>query len=192
MNKAERTRRFIIEQSAPIINKKGMAGTSLSDIMEATKLAKGGIYGNFESKDEICAESFLYLTENLGQQLDRAVLLGQTAKEKFSNLLNAYKGIKTEGGCPILNFGVEADDTHPVMKENVKKVIRSAQKRFFDILANGIANNEISSDLDPKNFSIKVFAMIEGAILCGRVLESNEQMGIVLAAIQHEFETYLI
>jgi TetR/AcrR family transcriptional repressor of nem operon len=192
MNKAERTRRFIIEQSAPIINKKGMAGTSLSDIMEATKLAKGGIYGNFESKDEICAESFLYLTENLAQQLDRAVLLGQTAKEKFSNLLNAYKGIKTEGGCPILNFGVEADDTHPVMKENVKKVIRSAQKRFFDILANGIANNEISSDLDPKNFSIKVFAMIEGAILCGRVLESNEQMGIVLTAIQLEFERYLI
>jgi TetR/AcrR family transcriptional repressor of nem operon len=190
MNKAERTRRFIIEQSAPIINKKGMAGTSLSDIMEATKLAKGGIYGNFESKDEICAASFLYLTETLSQQLDRAVLRGETAKEKFSNLLNVYKEIKTEGGCPILNFGVEADDTHPGMKENVKKVIRASQKRFFDILAIGIADNEISSDLDPKNFSIKVFAMIEGAILCGRVLESNEQMRIVLDAIQHEFETF--
>lgn len=169
-----------------------MAGTSLSDIMEATKLAKGGIYGNFESKDEICVESFLYLTETLAQQLDRAVLLGQTAKEKFSNLLNAYKGIKTEGGCPILNFGVEADDTHPAMKENVKKVIRATQKRFFDILADGIEKNEISSDLDPKNFSIKVFAMIEGAILCGRVLESNDQMRIIIDAIQHEFETYLI
>lgn len=169
-----------------------MAGTSLSDIMEATKLAKGGIYGNFESKDEICVESFLYLTETLAQQLDRAVLLGQTAKEKFSNLLNAYKGVKTEGGCPILNFGVEADDTHPAMKENVKKVIRAAQKRFFDILADGIEKNEISSDLDPKNFSIKVFAMIEGAILCGRVLESNDQMRIIIDAIQHEFEAYLI
>lgn len=191
MNKAERTRRFIIEQSAPIINKKGMAGTSLSDIMEATKLAKGGIYGNFESKDEICRESFLYLTENLAQQLDRAVLTGQNAKEKFYNLLNAYKGIKTEGGCPILNFGVEADDTHPDMKENVKKVIRASQKRIYDILADGIANNEISSDLNPKNFSIKVFAMIEGAILCGRVLESSEQMWIVLDAIRHEFEDYV-
>lgn len=192
MNKAERTRRFIIEQSAPIINKKGMAGTSLSDIMEATKLAKGGIYGNFESKDEICTESFLYLTENLSQQLNRAVLSGQSAKEKFANLLQAYKGIKTEGGCPILNFGVEADDTHPVMKENVKKVIRDCQKRFYDILADGIASKEISSDLDPKKFSIKVFAMIEGAILCGRVLESNEQMWVVLDAIQQEFDRYVL
>ena len=40
MSKAERTKQFIIEKSAPIINKKGMAGTSLSDIMEATKLAR--------------------------------------------------------------------------------------------------------------------------------------------------------
>ena len=56
--KAERTRQFIIEASAPIINKKGVAGTSLTDIMEATKLAKGGIYGNFENKEEICKEIF--------------------------------------------------------------------------------------------------------------------------------------
>ncbi|ETZ24139.1 TetR/AcrR family transcriptional regulator [Pedobacter sp. V48] len=192
MNKAERTKRFIIEKSASIINKKGMAGTSLSDIMGATKLAKGGIYGNFESKDEICVASFLYLTETLADQLNRAVLRGRTAKEKFLNLLDAYKEIiNTEGGCPILNFGVEADDTHPGMKENVKKAIRSSQKRFFDIISDGIANNEISATVNPKNFSIKVFAMIEGAILCRRVLESDEQMRIIHEAIKLEFESYL-
>lgn len=192
MNKAERTRRFIIEQSASIINKKGMAGTSLSDIMEATKLAKGGIYGNFESKDEICVESFLYLAENLANQFDRAVAIGTTARDKFFNLLDAYKGNKNAGGCPILNFGVEADDTHPFMKENVKKAIYSSQKRFFSILTEGIANLEISPDIDPINFSVKVFAMIEGAILCSRVLASDEQMDIVIAAIQQEFESYLL
>ncbi|WP_316812275.1 TetR/AcrR family transcriptional regulator [Pedobacter heparinus] len=193
MNKAERTRRFIIEQSASIINRKGMAGTSMSDIMEATKLAKGGIYGNFESKDEICVESFLYLTATLADQLNRAVLRGKTAREKFLNLLDAYKEIKnTDGGCPIMNFGVEADDTHPGMKENVKKAIRSAQKRFFDIISNGIANNEISVTVNPKNFSIKVFAMIEGAILCRRVLESDEQMWIIMEAIRLEFDSYLL
>ena len=132
MNKAERTRRFIIEKSASIINRKGMAGTSLNDIMEATKLAKGGIYGNFESKDEICVESFLYLTETLAHQMDRAVAAGKTAREKFFNLLEVYKGNKnTEGGCPILNFGVEADDTHPHMKENVKRAIRSVPEKNF-------------------------------------------------------------
>lgn len=192
MNKAERTRRFIIEQSASIINKKGMAGTSLNDIMQATKLAKGGIYGNFESKDEIYLESFLYLSRTQSDRLDSAVIKGRTAKEKLFNLLDAYQGNKnTEGGCPILNFGVEADDTHPKMKENVKKAIHSSQQRIFNIIADGITNNEISPQMSPKNFSIKVFAMIEGAILCRRVLESDENMRITMDAIKQEFEHYL-
>ena len=192
MNKAEKTKRFIIEKSASIINRKGMAGTSLTDIMKATKLAKGGIYGNFENKDEICVESFLYLTKDLANRLDTAVLQGKTAKAKFFNLLEVYKGIKNlEGGCPILNFGVESDDTHPGMKENVKKAIRSSQKRIFDILSNGIANNEISPAMDAKSCSIKFFAMIEGGILCRNVLDSEEQMRIVLESIRTEFETYL-
>lgn len=193
MNKAERTRKFIIEQSASIINRKGMAGTSLSDIMEATKLAKGGIYGNFESKEEICMESFLYLSGILADRLDKAVAKGKNARDKFFNLLEAYKGNKNiEGGCPILNFGVEADDTNPFMKENVKKAIRLSQKRIYDIISEGMNDKQISAAVDPRNFSVKVFAMIEGGILCRRVLESDQQMRTVMDAIWLEFESYLI
>lgn len=192
MNKAERTRRFIIEQSAPIINKKGMSGTSLSDIMEATKLAKGGIYGNFTSKDEICMESFSYLSESLAHDLDRAVLNGKTAEDKLYKLLDVYDGNKiNSGGCPLLNFGVEADDTHPQMKEMVRRAILASQKRILTIISDGIANKELSSEINPKHFSIKVFAMIEGAILCRRVLASNEQMKIVIEVIKADFKAYL-
>lgn len=192
MNKAERTRRFIIEQSAPIINKKGMAGTSITDIMEATRLAKGGIYGNFESKDEICKEAFLYLSDSLTRQLDLALNKEKTARGRLFALLDAYQGAKmTEGGCPILNFGMEADDTHPFMKQQVKKLIHKSQERIFNILAEGIASKEISAELDPRNFSIKVFAMIEGAILCRRVLDSDEQMKIIFDAVKQDFDSYL-
>jgi TetR/AcrR family transcriptional repressor of nem operon len=193
MTKAERTRRFIIEKSAPIINRKGMAGTSLSDIMEATKLAKGGIYGNFESKDEICTEAFFYLADLLSGQLDRAISRENTAKTKFFALLDAYRSMKAyDGGCPILNFGMEADDTHPKMKEHVRKALKSSQERIFKIVSNGIDSKEISEKINAKNFSIKVFAMIEGAILCKRLLESDEQMKVILEAVAQEFETYLL
>ncbi|RZK05397.1 MAG: TetR/AcrR family transcriptional regulator, partial [Flavobacterium sp.] len=45
MSKSEQTKQFIIEKAAPIFNKKGFAGTSMNDILEATGLAKGGVYG---------------------------------------------------------------------------------------------------------------------------------------------------
>ncbi|TPG40861.1 TetR/AcrR family transcriptional regulator [Flavobacterium pectinovorum] len=192
MSKAERTRQFIIEASAPIINKKGMAGTSLSDIMEATKLAKGGIYGNFESKEEICRESFLYLRSQLSSKLNTAVAEGKSSKEKLFNLLNVYSNdINTIDGCPILNFGAEADDTNPVMKEQVKKAIHSAQNRFFTIVEEGIKSKELSANINAEHFSIKVFAMIEGAILCRKILGTDVQMKIVIDSIKTEFESYL-
>ncbi|MCD0464972.1 TetR/AcrR family transcriptional regulator [Flavobacterium sp. ENC] len=192
MSKAERTRQFIIEASAPIINKKGMAGTSLTDIMEATKLAKGGIYGNFGSKEEICMEAFVYLRSKLANKLDAAVAKGNSAETKLFNLLDVYQNDESMmEGCPILNFGTEADDTNPGMKELVKKAVFSAQKRFFNIVEDGIKNKELSDALDPQQFSIKVFAMIEGAILCGKLV-GNQQMVLVLDSIKSEFKKYVI
>lgn len=192
MTKAERTRKFIIEVAAPIFNKKGMAGTSLSDIMEATQLAKGGIYGNFENKDEICIEAFAYLSEILNDRLNNAIFKGNTAQEKLFNLLDTYQNKSNDGGCPLLNFGVDADDTHPVIKEKVKKAILNSQERIFSIINDGIENKEISENLDPKIFSIKVFAMIEGAILCRRVSDNDNQMKVILDAIKNEFKMYLL
>lgn len=193
MSKAERTRQFIIETSAPLINKKGMAGTSLSDIMEATKLAKGGIYGNFENKEEICIESFLYLRSQLASKLDLAASKGKSAKEKLFNLLDVYSnGKNMVEGCPILNFGTEADDTNPIMREHVKKAILAAQKRFYNILEYGIQNKELSSEINAEQYSIKIFAMIEGGILCRKVFGNNDQMNIVLDGIKTEFERYVL
>ncbi|HAE68223.1 MAG TPA: TetR/AcrR family transcriptional regulator, partial [Sphingobacterium sp.] len=53
MSKAEQTRQYIIEKTAPIFNKKGYFATSLSDITTATGLTKGSIYGNFKDKDDL-------------------------------------------------------------------------------------------------------------------------------------------
>jgi AcrR family transcriptional regulator len=60
MSKSERTKNYIIEKAAPIFNTKGFAGTSLSDLTEATGLTKGSIYGNFENKEEIAIQVFKY------------------------------------------------------------------------------------------------------------------------------------
>ncbi|NGM90654.1 helix-turn-helix transcriptional regulator, partial [Parapusillimonas sp. SGNA-6] len=60
MSKSENTKQFIVEKTAPVFNTKGYAGTSMNDIMSATGLSKGCIYGNFENKDEVALAAFDY------------------------------------------------------------------------------------------------------------------------------------
>src|SRR4030088_3203913 len=63
VTKGEQTRREIVQKAAPLFNQKGYEGTSLSDLMKATGLQKGGIYRHFSSKEELATEAFDYTWE---------------------------------------------------------------------------------------------------------------------------------
>src|SRR5262245_38557541 len=112
MTKSERTRQFIIERSAPVFNIKGLAATAMSDIMDATKMAKGGLYGHFESKEALAHTVVDYNLKKLIGKLEQAVANANTAKEKLFAYIDLYKtplNTPVFGGCPLMNFGMEAD-----------------------------------------------------------------------------------
>ncbi|HEY2583764.1 MAG TPA: TetR/AcrR family transcriptional regulator [Mucilaginibacter sp.] len=191
MTKAERTRQFIIEKAAPIFNQKGMAGTAISDIMDATKLAKGGVYGNFESKDEICLESLNYLLKTLSDQINSSMEGKTLAKHKLFSILDFYKDRLLKGntgGCPILNFGTEADDTNPIIKQRIKEAISASQKRISDVIKEGHAAGEFKENFDAEMFAVKMFTMIEGAILISRIQSSNSNMKLITDILKSEIE----
>ena len=193
LTKAEKTRQHIIEKAAVLFNKNGMAGTSISDIMQVTNLAKGGIYGNFENKEEICLEVFKYLSKNLLGLIDAALNSGDSAKDKLYALLDFYEDAllySDKGGCPVLNFGTEADDTNPVIKQAVNKTIKDTQDRITRVISDGIENGEFSPSVNAGTFAVKMYLSTEGAILVGRIQNSNQQMKIINDILKAEIEAF--
>ena len=192
MSKAERTRQFIIEKAAPIINRKGMAGTSISDIMEATQLAKGCLYGNFVNKDEICLEAFNYLTKQYSDERETFLSKYSSAKEKLFAYLNHFKDGKFReeyGGCPVLNFGTESDDTKPEIKERVNQVIQASQKYLKSLIEMGISSGEFKAEINAEKTALKFYAMLEGTILISRVSNNNKQLDEIISLIREEIES---
>lgn len=193
MSKAERTRQFIIEKAAPIFNRKGMAGTSMSDIMEATKLAKGGLYGNFESKEALSLEAFKYLSDLTHDAVSKKIKEKSTAREKLFALLDFYNDrmlANNLGGCPILNFGTEADDTNPAMKQKVNEVINRFQSRFANIIREGHQNGEFAETFDANLYALKAFTMIEGAILISKMQNSPRHLHTIIGLLKNEIDQY--
>lgn len=191
MTKSERTRQFIIEQSAPLFNRKGLAATAISDILEATKMAKGGLYGHFESKEALAYAVVDYNLAKLAEKVGQAVGQAVTAKEKlfaFLDIFGTPTQFPVDGGCPILNFGVDSDDTNDIVREKVKAMILSAQKRAAGIIEAGIASGEFKPAFDSREFSVKMMTLIEGGTLIGRVLGTNSQMKMMLNMLKKEIE----
>src|SRR5271156_1586305 len=113
MNKAEKTKQFIVEKTAPLFNMKGYAGTSLSDMTEATGLTKGSIYGNFANKDEVALAAFDFNVKKVQDIIRSEMAKHSSAREKLLSYVYVYENFLKfpfpEGGCPILNTAIEAD-----------------------------------------------------------------------------------
>lgn len=191
--KAERTKQFIIEQSAPIFNSKGIAGTTIDDILAATKMAKGGIYGNFENKEAISIASVDFLFGKMSAKAYSVISKEKTAVKKLFAFIDLRENPLVpfiEGGCPILNFGVDSDNTNPTVKKKVKAMIEGSMTLFIDILKQGIANGELSDELNPEEYCLKVLVMLEGATLVSRVTDSIKPMHTVIKILKSELRSF--
>jgi AcrR family transcriptional regulator len=192
MNKSEKTRQFIIEQTAPVFNTKGVAATVVADVMKATNMARGGLYVHFKDLEELsqCAaewnlKQFIEKTSSQAEKFDNA-------KAKFFGLLDYLSdplNPPVQGGCPMMNFGMEADDTSPVIREMVHDTICTVQQGMIDILKQGVKDGEFRKDWNYKEFALKAYAMVEGGILVSRVSRDISQMKLLVKLLKKEIET---
>lgn len=169
MNKAEKTKQFIIEKTAPIFNMKGYSGTSMQDITLATGLTKGSIYGNFKNKDEVALAVFQYNYEKMQTLFIQEISKKTTYREKLMSYPELYEKFATErfplGGCPIMNTAIEADDTHPQLKALAKKAMLFWKDSLVRLINKGIEKNEFKSTTNADENALTIIALIEGAIM---------------------------
>src|SRR5258708_4760484 len=113
MSKGELTRREIVKKAAPLFNRKGYEGTSLSDLMQATGLQKGGIYRHFSSKQQLAGEAFDYSWEKaVSGRLEGVNEVPNSVhrlRKMIDNFVEKREGL-VPGGCPLINTAVESDD----------------------------------------------------------------------------------
>ena len=188
MSKAEQTKAFIIEKVAPIFNMKGYAGTSLSDMTEATGLTKGSIYGNFANKDEVALAVFDYNLQKVKSIISAEISRHRTVREQLFAYMQVYNNFLKypfpAGGCPILNTATEADDTHPALKKKAADAIQGWKAQLVKLLQKGIDNKEFTAPLDPEQIAITLIAMIEGGIMISKLTGKLNYRTAVMQSVE--------
>jgi TetR/AcrR family transcriptional repressor of nem operon len=172
LSKAEETKNFIIEKSAPIFNMHGYKGTTMSQLTKAIKMTKGAIYGNFADKDEIALAAFDYNFAELSEKIGSAVGSKENACDKliaFANFyLDHFMEIARKGGCPLLNAAVDSDNIHPPLKERVAKAIETWINTVTRIVYSGIKHKQINANTKPEQFASVFVSLIEGGLMLSK------------------------
>jgi TetR/AcrR family transcriptional repressor of nem operon len=175
--KGERTRQHFIEVSADLFNKKGYAGTAISEILDAAGYSKGALYRTFVDKDELSLEAFKYNLGKLQRGLIQNVHSKKSAISKLLAIPDFYINNRVEqiipGGCPILNTAIEVDDTNPHMNEVVKQAFSSWKNLIIEIVDMGKSNNEFNQELNAEELAFYIVATIEGSITLAKTFKQN-------------------
>jgi len=172
LSKAEETKNFIIEKSAPIFNMHGYKGTTMSQLTKAIKMTKGAIYGNFADKDEIALAAFDYNFAELSEKIGSAVGSKENACDKliaFANFyLDHFMEIARKGGCPLLNAAVDSDNIHPPLKKRVAEAIETWINTVTRIVYSGIKHKQINANTKPEQFASVFVSLIEGGLMLSK------------------------
>lgn len=171
--KAEKTRLQIIENAAVLFNQKGFAGTSMEDIMQATGLSKGALYGHFKSKDEIAVASFQHAVQKVAFKVGERTRVIENTLDKLKTVVYFYKerilNPPIEGGCPIQNTSIDADDNNPVLRSKVIAALDYWQDRIVHTVNKGIRQGEIRTEVVAREFAIRFIGTLEGGIMLAQL-----------------------
>lgn len=177
------TSEFILDKVAPIFNKQGYIGTSLSDITNVTGLTKGAIYCNFSNKEDLALKSFQLNISLAITPLFKLI----AAKEGSINKLyaiteyqrNYYDLVKDRGGCPMLRAGVDTKFINPLLFRTAQNLSQKFTTGLTNIINEGIINNEIQQNTDPVKYAKIILSLIEGSSLLA--FTHNDQTYITTA-----------
>jgi TetR/AcrR family transcriptional regulator, transcriptional repressor for nem operon len=191
LSKGDETRQMILRRAAEVFNRKGYFGATMTDIMAATGLEKGGIYNYFDSKDDLALEAFDYAVELVRLELQAALKDKRDAIDRLRAIVGVFRampdGMPISGGCPVLNTAIEADDTHPVLRDHARRAMDEWSEFILRTVTKGIERGQIRPEIDAHELATFLIATLEGAIMLSKLYGDTVHMNRAVAYL----ETYL-
>ncbi len=89
-----------------------------------------------------------------------------------------------DGGCPILNTAVEADDTHVLLKERAAKAVSDWKKSITKMIDEGRKAGEFNSDADSTQVALSIIALIDGGMMIAKVTDDHGNMDMILKTVE--------
>lgn len=151
-----RTREHIVRVASAEFRRRGIAATSLADLMGAAGLTHGGFYKHFESKDQLVAECSRLAMGELLEMLDG--LPG--TEERIERYLSELHRDHPEQGCPLSALGSEAARADEVTRGNLSAGVA----RLIELLS-------VSGD---RSRAVASAAALVGALTLSRLVTDAE------------------
>ena len=164
-SKQDKRKQQILDAALDIIVSKGYDGSSMSDIVEKSKLSKGAIYWYYSSKKEVYLSLVNHWVFHFSPTLNHIVEDDQPATvqlaELFKYFVEQYESDSTVFKAIVEFWALSGRDND--FKEKFDKVYKKFLLLIENIIVKGVNNNEFK-DIDTKIAALSIMVNIESAM----------------------------
>jgi AcrR family transcriptional regulator len=183
------TRARIIAAAAELIYERGVAGTSMDDVLAATGTSKSQLYHYFGDKNGL-------VLEVIRRQLDHVVSgqrselgeLGTWAglrrwRDRVVEVTRSTRGV---GGCPLGSLVGELADQSELARLELAACFTEWESYLVDGFAAMQESGLISKECDPTELALTVMTAVQGGLLLAQTTRDVKPLELALdMAIAH-------
>jgi TetR/AcrR family transcriptional regulator, transcriptional repressor for nem operon len=187
------SRERIVERAAELFAERGIAGTSVDEVLAAAGAGKGQFYHYFRGRDELaaaavgyrCAQVLAGLTQALGEVSSLAGL--------EQALAGFVAGFEQAGlpGCPIGTLATEVAGRNEDARLQVAAGFDAWERLLADALERMRQRGELRADVSPAVLATGLLASIEGGILLSQTRQDAASLRIAVEAGLGQVRAYL-
>jgi TetR/AcrR family transcriptional repressor of nem operon len=142
------TRRRILEVAAEAFAERGYVGTSLSEVLKASGVTKGGFYFHFPSKEALALATLRHKQEQWSAAVMAAVLRRPRALEQLDAMIDALCDLhEHDPTCrAVSRLCTELGDEHPELRPQLTPQFTT----WVDVVASVIRKGQDEGDIRPE------------------------------------------
>lgn len=177
------TRARIVAAAAELMHLRGVAATSIAEVLAASDTGKSQMYHYFSGKDQLIEAVLQYqLDQVLGVQRQFNVGTWDGIRRWFDAMLGQQEDRAFLGGCPLGSIIAEVGNRD----HRLRRVAARAFRRWEDGLASGLRalqeSGELRDDADLRRLAVETIASIQGGYLLSTTVRQRRPMEIALDA----------
>jgi AcrR family transcriptional regulator len=181
------TRHRLYEAAVTLIAEQGFSATTVDEIAERAGVAKGTVYYNFASKNELFEELLRHgvglLTHSLQLAADRAAARGGTGMDALDEMIRAGLGFIVRYPSFTQLYVAEVWRTNRIWQETLTTVRQEAVAVMEKVLGEAVAAGELSDEIDVPLTASALFGMVLVAALDWQAFQPERSLDEVHAAL---------
>ncbi len=169
----------VIESAMNLFWSRGYEATSVSDLMEATGLAKGSIYKGFGDKRAFFSRTLQTYLDRSVERVDGLLRSGSSAEQGLRAWLGMIVDVSTckgeRRGCYAVNCAIELAPHDPEIRARVQEHYQSLERRLSATIERGIESGEFDSGLNPVAAARSLTTLANGLQVWGKMGTSRHE-----------------